>query len=104
MRQNTNRKYAMKPSDVRLNVRLTGRDAADFQNLLKRSGNSVSDVMRDALREYRSHRIARKPDPVQLLAGFVGAGEGPKDLSLHYKQYLSEGLAHKLRDGGQPTS
>jgi len=94
----------MEPSDVRLNVRLTGRDAVDFQRLLKRSGNSVSDVMRDALREYRSHRIARKPDPVQLLAGFVGVGEAPEDLSRNYKRYLTEGLVHKLRDGGQPTS
>jgi len=85
----------MEPSDVRLNVRLTGRDAADFQDLLKRSGNSVSDVLREALREYRSRRTVHKPDPVQLLSGFVGSGEGPEDLSLRYKQYLSEGYRWK---------
>jgi len=84
----------MEPSDVRLNVRLTGSDAADFQHLLKRSGNSVSDVLREALREYRNHRIVRKPDPAQLLAGFVGSGVGPEDLSQNYKQYLSQGLAN----------
>jgi len=94
----------MEPSDVRLNVRLTGRDAADFQDLLKHSGHSVSDVLREALREYRSHRIAPKPDPVELLAGFVGAGVGPEDLSLNYKRYLTEGLAHKLHDGGRSES
>jgi len=91
----------MEPSEVRLNVRLTGRDAADFQDLLKRSGNSVSEVLREALREYRSRRIGHKPDPAQLLSGFVGSGEGPEDLSLHYKQYLSAGLAQKLHDGGR---
>jgi len=92
----------MQSSDVRLNVRLTGRDAADFQDLLKHSGNSVSGVLREALRAYYSHRTVHTPDPAQLLADFVGSGEGPEDLSLHYKQYLSESLAHKSQGGGQP--
>jgi len=59
--------------------------------------SSISDVLREALREYRSRHIVHKPDPAQLLSSFVGSGEGPEDLSLRYKQYLSEALAHKLR-------
>jgi len=38
-------------------------------------------------------RVSSKPVPAQLLAGFVASGEGPENLSLHYKRYLTEGLA-----------
>jgi len=91
----------MNTSEVRINVRLTGSDATYFQELLKRRGGSVSGLLREALREYGSRRVSSKPDPAQLLAGFVASGEGPEDLSLDYKRYLTEGLAHKLRDGGR---
>jgi len=91
----------MSTSEVRINVRLTGRDATYFQELLKRRGGSVSGLLREALHEYGSRRMSSKPDPAQLLAGFVASGEGPEDLSLHYKRYLTESLTYKLRDGGQ---
>jgi len=87
----------MNSADIRINARLSGNDAIHFQTLLKQSGRSVSELLREALREYHTSRLAPKRNPTELLADFVGSGEGPEDLSVRYKAYLSEGLAHKLR-------
>jgi len=87
----------MTATDIRINARLTGPDATRFRALLGQSGRSASDLLRDALREYQTHRLAPKRNAADLLADFVGAGEGPEDLSLNYKMYLTEGLSHKLR-------
>jgi len=84
------------PADVRINARLTGADAARFQELLDGSGVSASELLRAALREYhRAHARARRK-PLDLLAGYIGAGAGPQDLSANYKSYLTEALENKL--------
>jgi len=88
--------FLMNTADVRINARLSGHDAIRFQTLLKQSGRSASELLREALREYHTSRFEPKPDPVELLADFVGAGEGPADLSARYKAYLGDSLAHKL--------
>jgi hypothetical protein len=82
--------------DLRINVRLSGEDATCFQELLESSGMSVSDLLRVALREYHTAHARPARDPLSLLAGFIGSGEGPKDLSTRYKQYLSESLETKI--------
>jgi len=87
----------MTTADFRINARLSGQDAIRFQTLLGQSGRSASDLVREALREYHDRQHTPVRDPVTLLADFVGAGEGPPDLSARYKSYLSDALAHKLR-------
>jgi len=84
------------PTDVRINARLTGVDAARFQELLESSGASASELLRAALREYHRAHVRAKPKPLDLLAGYIGAGEGPQDLSANYKSYLTEALEHKM--------
>jgi hypothetical protein len=75
-------------ADVRIHVRLTGTDAVQFRELLKVSDVSASELLRVALHEYhRSHARTRRK-PLDLLAGYVGAGEGPRDLSTNYKYLL----------------
>jgi len=86
----------MSTADIRINARLSGEDAIRYQALVKQSGSSASELLREALRAYQTRQFAMKPDPVELLADFVGAGEGAADLSASYKTYLSDGLAHKL--------
>jgi len=86
----------MNTADVRINARLSGADAIRFQALLKQSGRTASDLLRDALREYHASQRTPRRDPVELLVDFVGAGEGPEDLSARYKRYLGDGLADKL--------
>jgi hypothetical protein len=83
-------------SDIRINARLTGQDAVLFQNLLEQSGRSASELLREALREYHAARQRPRPDPMRLLQGYIGAGEGPEDLSANYKRYLTEALEDKL--------
>ena len=83
-------------SDVRINARLTGEDAARFQELLQRSGRSASELLRDALREYHAARQRPRRDPLKLLASFIGAGEGPEDLSTQYKAHLASAIEEKF--------
>jgi len=86
----------MNPNDIRINARLSGQDAIHFRAMLEQSGRSASDLLREALREYHASQLGPRREPVALLADFVGAGEGPEDLSSRYKHYLAEGLADKL--------
>ena len=83
-------------ADVRINARLTGADAALFQNLLDATRLSASELLRVALREYHHARAQPKHNPLELLTGYIGAGEGPRDLSANYKAYLTESLEDKL--------
>jgi hypothetical protein len=83
-------------SDIRINARLSGADAARFQELLSRSGMPASDLLRDALREYHSAHVRTQRDPVALLVSYIGSGEGPEDLSVRYKDYLTEALEEKI--------
>ncbi len=84
------------PADVRINARLTGADAARFQELLESSGISASELLRAALREYHRAHVRTRPKALDLLAGYIGAGEGPRDLSANYKSYLAEALEQKI--------
>jgi Arc/MetJ-type ribon-helix-helix transcriptional regulator len=92
----TSKETSMPSPDIRINARLTGADASRLQELLQRNGGSVSDVLRDALREFHASHVRPQRDPMQLLAGYIGTGEGPEDLSSNYKQYLTEALESKL--------
>lgn len=86
----------MSTSDVRINARLTGEDATRFHELLQRSGRSASDLLRDALREYHAANQRPRRNPLEALAGYIGVGEGPEDLSTSYKSYLTEALDEKI--------
>ena len=59
-------------SDIRISARLTGEDARRFQELLERSGGSISDLLRAALREYHTARQRPRHDPLRALAGYIG--------------------------------
>jgi len=83
-------------ADVRINARLTGADAVQFQHLLDSSGRSASELLRAALREYYRAHTQSKHNPLELLAGYIGAGNGPQDLSANYKFYLTQALEDKL--------
>lgn len=87
----------MNTEEIRINARLTGKDADDFRALQKREGLSASDLLREALREYRLARSRPRANAAGLLAasGFIGGGEGPRDLSVRYKDYLTDALEHK---------
>jgi hypothetical protein len=83
-------------ADIRINARLTGQDAARFQEMLDREGGSASDLLRAALRDYHAARLRPRRDPMLLLQAYIGGGEGPEDLSARYKDYLAEALENKI--------
>ncbi len=89
---------AMTSLDLRINARLTDEDARRFRELQQREGLSASELLRNALREYHAARIRPRANAEALLAatGFIGAGDGPVDLSTRYKDYLGEALDNKL--------
>jgi hypothetical protein len=93
-------------ADIRINARLTGADATQFQELLDSSGVSASELLRIALREYHHSHVRVKRKPLDLLAGYIGAGDGPQDLSANYKSYLAQALERKMplavHDGNFP--
>jgi hypothetical protein len=65
-------------------------------------------LLRAALREYHRSHVRVNPKPLDLLATYIGAGEGPEDLSANYKSYLTEALERKIplvaHDGDSPKS
>jgi hypothetical protein len=67
---------------IRVNARLSGADAARFQDLLRHSGKSASELLRAALREYHAAHVRTQPNPMDLLAGYVGSFEEGEDLSV----------------------
>lgn len=89
---------ALNSSDLRINARLTNEDARRFRELQQREGLTASELLRNALREYHAARIRPRANAATLLVatGFIGAGDGPVDLSSRYKDYLDEALDHKL--------
>jgi hypothetical protein len=84
--------------EIRINARLTGEDARRFLELQRRDGNRpASDVLRDALREYYAARAKPKAGAFAMMSdsGFIGGGEGARDLSTRYKSILADSLAEK---------
>ena len=55
-----------------------------------------SDISSDLRINVRLSSEDAARDSLGLLAGFIGSGEGPGDLSTRYKQYLSESLETKI--------
>lgn len=88
----------MNTPELRINARLTDEDARRFRELQQREGLSASDLLRKALREYHAARARPRANAAALMAaaGFLGAGNGPVDLSSRYKDYLGEALENKL--------
>lgn len=84
--------------EIRINARLTGEDARHFLELQRREGNrAASDLLRDALREYYVAHAKPKAGAFSMMSesGFIGGGEGARDLSTRYKSILTESLADK---------
>src|SRR3569833_1521279 len=86
------------PDEIRINARLSGEDARHFLELQRREGNrAASDLLRDALREYYIAHAKPKSGAFAMMSesGFIGGGEGARDLSTRYKSVLTESLADK---------
>jgi hypothetical protein len=93
------RDRTMTTTAIRINARLTGEDARRFAELTRgKDAPAVSDLLRDALREYYARHAKARPNALALMqaSGFIGGFDASADLSSRYKDYLTESYANKL--------
>lgn len=69
-------------------LRLSREDASALERACKRTGQSVDDVMRSALRAYWERLPEEAALEIFKRHGVIGAVSGPLDLSVTYKNHL----------------
>ena len=81
---------------MRLNARLDDEANRHVEYLTQVTGQSVSQVVRDAVKIYSLQKRAEQPrSPMRFLAA-VGQGDsGRSDLASRYKELIAEDLAKK---------
>jgi Ribbon-helix-helix protein, copG family len=80
----------------RVNARLDSTQAGKLAYLSEATGQSASDVMREAVDRYYEQVKSEKGKDRRILNSLIGKYEGgPADLSENYKQYLTESLTKK---------
>ena len=83
---------------MRVNARLDSDRASKFNYIRQRTNQGTSEIMKAAIDIYYERlRQETTVKPLQLLqqAGLIGCAEGEPDLSVNYKQYLTESLNEK---------
>jgi hypothetical protein len=83
---------------MRVNARLDSDRASKFNYIRHRTNQGASDIMKAAIDLYYEKLHKELPvKPLQLLrdSGLIGCAEGDSDLSVSYKQYLTEILDEK---------
>jgi hypothetical protein len=88
----------MTRKNMRVNARLDRDHASKFNYIRQRTNQGASDIMKAAIDIYyeKLHQES-SVKPIQLLreSGLIGCAEGDSDLSVNYKQYLTESLNQK---------
>ncbi|BBC26400.1 hypothetical protein ABRG53_4143 [Pseudanabaena sp. ABRG5-3] len=88
----------MTTKDMRVNARLDRDRASKFNYIRRRTNQGASDIVKAAIDLYYEKLHQESPvKPLQLLkqSGLIGCAEGDADLSVNYKQYLTESLNEK---------
>jgi len=82
---------------MRINARLDGEWEEKIQYISQACELNQTDIVKQAIdllyQKVRAEHLASYP--LLLQSGFVGGGEGPKDLSQNYKQYFNKDLTDK---------
>jgi predicted transcriptional regulator len=81
----------------RINARIDDELAARIEALSKRTGKSMSAIVKAALDAYYEQVQASGKNPKAALqaAGFIGCAEGDRDLSTGYKDELARRWSKK---------
>lgn len=80
-------------NELRINARLDEQTASDLQFLREMLGDkSITEVLKYSLQQVaqdlRDRAKAKRQKQIWRDSGFIGAFDGPEDLSSNYKQYL----------------
>lgn len=80
---------------MRVNARLDDEAQQQIDYLVQVTGQSVSQVLREAVARYHAQTRAQQGGPRRLLA-MIGQGDsGRSDIASRYKDLLTESLAKK---------
>lgn len=87
-------------SELRINARLDEQTATDLQFLREALGDkTITEVLRYSLQQVaqdlRDQARAKQQKQIWRDSGFIGAFDGPEDLSSNYKQHLASMLDEK---------
>lgn len=82
---------------MRVNARLNSEEALRIKTLVQLTGLTVSDILKKALFFFFSHVQGSKSSAYEIFtkSGFIGGFSGRSDLSVKYKDLLTEGWRRK---------
>jgi hypothetical protein len=80
---------------MRVNARLDEATSQELRQLLKESGMSVTEVIRESIHRLYLRESVESRTPAESFADLIGCIEGPTDLSTQYKVVLRDSLLAK---------
>ncbi|MDP1827985.1 MAG: ribbon-helix-helix domain-containing protein [Archangium sp.] len=82
---------------TRINARIDDELSRQLEELRRRSGQTLTEVIEAAIRAWTQEQLGKRPSAAEVFAstGFIGSGDGPRDLARNAKKYLSESLKRK---------
>lgn len=81
---------------MRVNARLDEVTSQELRQLLKETGMSVTEVIRESIHRFYLHENVATRTPAESFADLIGCIEGPADLATNYKAVLRDALHAKL--------
>lgn len=80
----------------RINARIEPSLARRVDAVGRRSGKTVSEIVKASLHNYCEEALRDSPAPFEALREFIGCATGPGNLSRNYKAELRKSLERKL--------
>ena len=82
---------------MRINARLDEDRTQKMEYLIRKTGMTISEVIKQAIETYYNSVSSQKTNPVEIFnqSGFIGCSESHEDLSETYKQEFRRGLELK---------
>jgi len=81
---------------MRINARLGASSEEKIEKIKRITNKSTTDIIKESIDlYYKSLSFDAKANNSKLLRSLAGISEGPKDLSLNYKDYLTKDLSKK---------
>jgi hypothetical protein len=87
--------YNAAPPAARVNARLDEATQRELQQLVRDTGASVTEVIREAIHRYYLQEAAQAHTVADDFADLIGSIAGPAELSVDYKRILADSLGRK---------
>jgi len=81
---------------TRVNARIDAELSRQLDELRRRTGQTLTEIIEAALRAWTRDQL-KDPSAAEVFAstGFIGSGNGPRDLARNTKKYLTGSLKRK---------